>query len=176
MVNNRNAFEEVILPHLDAAYNLARWLTRNADDAGDVVQESLMRAYKYFSGYRGGQSKAWFLTIVRNTSTTWLQRHRTPENSFSEFDDVEDGSHEASNPETEQMHLAQRARIHAAVQNLPLEFREVLVLRELEGLSYKEIAKITGRPAGTVMSRLNRAREKLKRMTGESPTSLKVVK
>jgi RNA polymerase sigma-70 factor, ECF subfamily len=152
-------FEQAVLPHLDAAYNLARWLTRNEADAQDVVQEAYLRAFKFFGGFHGGNSRAWLLTIVRNTSYTWLQQNRTHEPA-AEFDE-EIHSVEGGNPETKLLERADRELLKQALEELPDEFREVVIMRELEGLSYKEIAGIIDIPLGTVMSRLARARKRL---------------
>src|SRR5689334_4927558 len=108
------SFEQTILPHLDAAYNLARWLTRNPDDARDVVQEALLRALKYFSGYRGGDSRAWLLTIVRNTSYSWLQRQRSPSLEFRADEDLDIHLEEGSNPESTALRVDHRRRVHQA--------------------------------------------------------------
>ena len=160
-------FDQVILPHLDAAYNLARWLTRNADDAQDVVQEALIRALKYFAGYREGSARAWLLTIVRNASYSWLQRRRGQETVPLYEEEPAHFPDEASNPESQMLRRAHSQRVQQAVQELPIEFREVIVLRELEGLSYKEISAVAGVPVGTVMSRLARARERLQHSLAE---------
>ena len=152
-------FEEVVLPHLDAAYNLARWLTRNDADAEDVVQEAILRAFRFFKGFHGGDSRAWTLKIVRNTCYSWLQKNRAHEN-MSEFDE-ELHSGESGNPETLLIESIDKRRLKQILDELPLEFREIVILRELEGLSYKEIAGIADLPLGTVMSRLARARARL---------------
>src|SRR6202046_5101008 len=138
------SFEQVVLPHLDAAYNLARWLVRNPHDAEDIVQEAYLRAFKFFGGYQGGDARAWVLKIVRNTSYSFFEKNR-PAELAEEFD--------------EKVHTASTAE---ALDELPVNFREVLVLRELEGMSYKEIAEVTGVPIGTVMSGLARARTQLR--------------
>lgn len=154
-------FEEAVLPHLDAAYNLARWLTRNEHDAQDVVQESYLRALRFFGGFHGTDARAWLLTIVRNTCYTWLRRNRSPELS-GDFDEVVKlRESEGPDPEAEHVLRVQAKLANEAIEKLPIEFREVIVLRELEELSYKEIAAITGVPLGTVMSRLARARRRL---------------
>jgi RNA polymerase sigma-70 factor (ECF subfamily) len=154
-------FEEAVMPHIDAAYNLARWLTRNDADAQDMVQEAYLRALRFFGGFRGTDAKAWLLTIVRNTCYTWLRRNRSPELSC-DFDDVVLAlESEGPDPETEQLMKAQARLVNDAIEKLPIEFREVVVLRELEELSYKEIAVVLGVPIGTVMSRLARARKRL---------------
>jgi len=154
-------FEEAVLPHIDAAYNLARWLTRNDADAQDMVQEAYLRALRFFSGFRGTDARAWLLTIVRNTCYTWLRRNRSPQLSC-DFDEVVLAQEaEGPDPETEQLKKAQARMVNEAIEKLPIEFREVVVLRELEELSYKEIAVVLGVPIGTVMSRLARARKRL---------------
>src|SRR5215510_9201095 len=157
----RTRFEDAVLPHLNAAYNLARWLTRNDQDAEDVVQEAYLRAWKFFGSFRGGESRPWLLTIVRRTCYTWLQHNRVQE-SVTEFDDERHSvANEEANPETLLLHRVQAQELRQALEALPVEFREVVVLRELEECSYKEIAAITDVPLGTVMSRLARARQRL---------------
>lgn len=162
-LNQLARFEQAVLPHLDAAYNLARWLTRNDHDAQDVVQESYLRALKFFGGFRGGNGRAWLLTIVRHTCYAWLQQNRRCE-PLSDFDeelrDVESG---ALDPEALLLRTADHQVLRQALEELPVEFREVVILRELEGLSYKEIADIADLPLGTVMSRLARARQRLQK-------------
>jgi RNA polymerase sigma factor (sigma-70 family) len=154
------SFEQAVLPHLDAAYNLARWLTRNDADAADVVQESFLRALKFFGGFRGGDTRAWLLTIVRNACFTWLRRNRV--NELATPFDEEAHSGESDDPETILLEGADREMLGQALEGLPAEFREVVILRELEGLSYKKIAGIADVPVGTVMSRLARARKRLR--------------
>lgn len=156
----REQFESSVLPHLSAAYNLARWLTRNDHDAQDVVQESCLRAYKFFGGFRGGDGRFWLLTIVRNTCYTWLQQNR-PRELVDSLDDATNIESDAPSPEAEVIKSADRALITRALEELPLEYREILVLREMEGMSYKEISEISDIPMGTVMSRLARARKRL---------------
>jgi RNA polymerase sigma factor (sigma-70 family) len=158
--NEMTAFNEVVLPHLDAAYNLARWLTRNDQDAEDVVQEASLRAFKYWKGFSGRDCRSWLLAIVRNTYYSWLrQRSVQPElTEDGEIDDVDDSS---PNPENALLRSANREMLKAALEDLPVEFREAIVLREMEGMSYKEIADISSVPIGTVMSRLARARKRL---------------
>lgn len=153
-------FEQIALPHLPAAYNLARWLVRNDQDAEDVVQEAYLRAFKFFDGYRGGESRTWLLTIVRNTCYSWLQRNRSRELTDS-IDETEVESSDFTNPELRLIQNADAQMVRAALAELPLEFREVTVMRELEELSYKEIAVIADLPIGTVMSRLARGRKRL---------------
>ena len=157
-------FEKAIWPHLGAAYNLARWLTHRDSDAEDVVQEAMLRAFKFFDGYRGCDARAWLLTIVRNTAYTWLRQNRSPE--FAAEMDIEAVVLEdpSPGPDIQALERANREQVRQALAELPLEFREVLVLRELEGLSYKEICEVAGVPMGTVMSRLARARDHLQRM------------
>jgi RNA polymerase sigma-70 factor, ECF subfamily len=157
----RTRFEDTVVPHLSAAYNLARWLTRNDQDAEDVVQEAYLRAWKFFGSFRGGESRPWLLTIVRRTCYTWLQHNRAQE-GVTEFDDERHSvTSEEVNPETLLLHRVDAQELRHALEALPLEFREVIILRELEDCSYKEIAAITGVPLGTVMSRLARARQRL---------------
>ncbi|HTK08157.1 MAG TPA: sigma-70 family RNA polymerase sigma factor, partial [Ktedonobacteraceae bacterium] len=153
-------FEQLILPHLDAAYNLARWLTHNDQDAQDVVQEAYLRAFKFFHSFRGGDSRSWLLTIVRNTCYTWLQRQHIDERFDEELHDTECAF---SNPEDLHIQQIEQGKITEALNNLPTEFREIIVLREIEDLSYKDISAIMHIPLGTVMSRLARARKQLQR-------------
>jgi RNA polymerase sigma factor (sigma-70 family) len=153
------SFEETVMPHLDAAYNLARWLTRSDTDAEDVVQEAYLRAYKFFNGFHGVNAKAWTLQIVRNSFYSW-RRKNSERGEELEFD--EDAFQTtASNPETILIEQIDRQELKHMLNELPDEFREIVVLRELEGQSYKEIATIADLPLGTVMSRLARARERL---------------
>jgi RNA polymerase sigma factor (sigma-70 family) len=156
----RAHFEEAVLPHLDAAYNLARWLTGDDHDAEDVVQEAYLRAYKFFSGFRGGNARSWLLTVVRHTCYTWLKRHRGWHQSPL-FDETHDEASDDLNPEKLYWQRADQELVRQALETLAAEFREVIVLRELEGLSYQEIAAVAGIPMGTVMSRLSRARRQL---------------
>jgi RNA polymerase sigma factor (sigma-70 family) len=158
---DRVRFEQVILPHLDSAANLARWLLRNRADSEDVVQESMLRAYRFFHGFHGGDARAWLLQIVRNTCYTWLEKNR-PAELMTEFNE-EVHQHPSANPETLASQTDDRERLKRALETLPFRAREVLVLRELEGCSYKEIAEIAANPIGTVMSTLARARERLQR-------------
>jgi RNA polymerase sigma factor (sigma-70 family) len=153
-----------VLPHLDGAYNLARWLTRNSADAEDMVQEAYLRAFKFFDTLRGVDSRAWLLTIVRNTCYTWLQQNR-PRDLATPFDeDVHGGESDSADPATLALKSANHQMLKEALEALPAEFREVVVLRDLEGFSYKEIAEIAKIPPGTVMSRLARGRERLKQL------------
>lgn len=152
-------FERMVLPHLDAAYNLARWLAGNEHDAEDIVQEACLRAFKFFDGYRGGDSRRWLLTIVRNTFYDSLQQSRAKELTAEFDEEIHSQRGETLNPESLLLQDADRQLVRQALEELPLEFREALVLRELEGLAYKEIAEVIGIPLGTVMSRLARARK-----------------
>ena len=156
-----DGFEAIVLPQLGAAYNLARWLTRNDHDAEDVVQEAYLRAFRFFDGFRGGDVRAWLLTIVRNTYYTWLSSNRISDHSAPLEDESWDLESDAPNPELNAIQTSERERLEQAIGELPAEFREVLVLRELEEMSYKEISDISGIPIGTVMSRLARARKRL---------------
>jgi RNA polymerase sigma-70 factor, ECF subfamily len=162
-------FEATVLPHLSAAYNFARWLLQNGSDAEDIVQESYLRAFKYFEGYHGGDSRAWLLTIVRNTTYNWLQEKRS-----RQLTDPIDETTEAlvaandQNPETILLARIDHESLRQALTELPIEFREVLVLREMEELSYKEIAALCDLPIGTVMSRLARGRRHLQQRLARS--------
>ena len=159
--SRRSNFEREVLPHLDAGYNLARFLMRNEQDAEDVVQEASLRAFRFFDNFRGGNSRAWFLQIVRNTSFTLLKKNRPAEMNV-EFDEELHGEQiPAIDPGISLDRAQDRQTVRAAIEQLPAEFREAIVLRELEGASYKEIADIAGIPIGTVMSRLARARHQL---------------
>ncbi|HLZ12399.1 MAG TPA: sigma-70 family RNA polymerase sigma factor [Candidatus Acidoferrum sp.] len=157
-------FERVVLPHLDAAYNLARWLMRNEQDAQDVAQEACLRAFRFFSGFRGGDGRAWLMKIVRNTCYTWLHTNR-PMQDAAEFDE-NFLSPESNSPNPEEVVLQNDSNtlVRKALEMLPANVREVLILRELEGMSYKEIAEATGMPVGTVMSNLSRARDRLRQV------------
>ena len=167
---NTLRFGDIVLPHLDSAYNLARWLTRDDHDAQDVVQEAYLRAFRSFDGFRGDNARPWLLAIVRNTCYTWLSRHRRAEVEVPYDDDlhggegrddgVGPGSHDA-NPETILARLDDVRLVDEALQRLPVGYREVVVLRDIEDLSYKEIAVVAGLPIGTVMSRLARGRKLL---------------
>jgi RNA polymerase sigma factor (sigma-70 family) len=163
-------FERAVLPHLAAAYNLARWLTRNDHDAEDVVQEAYLRAFRFFGGFRGGDSHSWLLKIVRNVYYTWIQQDNSRRLSTVADEEMESLERHALKPETRLLHKADSERLRQALEQLPVEYREAIVLRELEELSYKEIADIAGIPLGTVMSRRARARKRLQQslMTDES--------
>jgi len=154
-------FEQAVLPHLDAAYNLARWLTRNDQDAEDVAQEAFLRAYQFFGGFHGGDGRPWLLTIVRNTCYTWLERNRAGGPAVTFDEEKHSGADPAASPDSLLLLSEDKQLLKQALEELPPEYREVIVLRELEGLSYKDIAGIAGIPLGTVMSRLARARERL---------------
>ena len=160
-------FAAVVLPHLDNAFVLARWITGNAADAEDVVQEACLRAFRSVGHFSGGSARAWVLTIVRNTAYTWLRKNRPAALvAVEDLEAVENaqtmpGYPDAETPETALIAQADAARLTAAVAALPSPFRETLVLRDLQGLDYREIAAVTGVPVGTVMSRLARGRSRL---------------
>jgi RNA polymerase sigma factor (sigma-70 family) len=154
------SFEALMLPHLDAAHNLARWLVRNEDDAQDIVQEAYLRALKAFHGFHGSDGRAWLLKIVRNTAYTWLRKNRAVE--LTTFDEEIHTGGDTINPAMTLEKIENAEAVRDAMEDLAVEFREILVLRHFEGLSYKEIADIAQIPPGTVMSRLARARARLK--------------
>ena len=156
------SFEQAMLPHLDAAHNLARWLLRNEQDAQDVVQEAYLRAFRSFSGFHGTNGRAWLLTIVRNTSYTLLKKNHAVDLTTNFDEEIHATGYESVSPATALEHSEDAQLIREAMDALRAEFREILVLRHQEGLSYKEIAEIAQIPPGTVMSRLARARAKLK--------------
>jgi RNA polymerase sigma-70 factor, ECF subfamily len=157
-------FEQAVLRHLDAAYNLARWLMRNEQDAQDVAQEAYLRAFRFFPGVRGGDARSWLMKIVRNTCYSWLHANR-PLQEAAEFDENLFSTDScALNPEEAVLQNDSNTLVRKAMEKLPPTYREVLILRELEGMSYKEIADITGMPAGTVMSSLSRARGRLRQI------------
>jgi RNA polymerase sigma-70 factor (ECF subfamily) len=165
--NKNQRFKEMVLPHLNAAYNLARWLTRNDQDAEDVTQEAFLRAFKFFDSFRGEQGRAWLLGIVRNTCYTRLQKDRGRE--LNTLFDEESHSLESQgpdmphdNPESILSRHQNFRKLNGALERLPVEFRETVVLKDLEDLSYKEIAEVTAVPLGTVMSRLARGRKLLR--------------
>jgi RNA polymerase sigma-70 factor, ECF subfamily len=165
-------FEKIMIPYLDSAYNLARWITRSDADAQDVVQESFLRAFKYFDGFAGEYPNAWLLSIVRNTCYTWIKSHR-PDEAVIPIDSdphVVDGDPNAMyenaqglgrDPETLLIESERRRRLDDMIAQLPVAYREVIILRELEEMSYIEIAQVLAVPIGTVMSRLARARQSL---------------
>ena len=158
--NDIRAFDQAVLPHLDAAYNLARWLTRNDQDAEDVTQEACLRAFKYWKGFSGRDGRSWLLAIVRNTFYSWL-RQRSDQPVLTDDGEMDGTADSTPDPEISLIRNVDRNTLRAALEDLAVEFREAIVLRELEGLSYKEIADIAGVPIGTVMSRLARARKRL---------------
>jgi RNA polymerase sigma-70 factor (ECF subfamily) len=164
----RARFEAATLPHLDSAYNLARWITRNEDDAQDVVQDAYLRAFRFFDGFRGEAVKPWLLAIVRHTAFSWLRRNRpkelaafADETAMWEKADPAVAPAAPPDPEAELMARDARIRLDELLETLPPQFREVIVMRELEELSYKEIAEVAAIPIGTVMSRLARGRRLL---------------
>ncbi|HEX9464131.1 MAG TPA: sigma-70 family RNA polymerase sigma factor [Alphaproteobacteria bacterium] len=167
MANRRGPrdFERLALPHLDAAYSLARWLMQNESDAEDVVQDAYLRAYKYFAGFLGGNFRAWLFAIVRHAAYDWMRRNRSQEIALDvDVDGVSETSDDAAvsdNPETALLRKADHHMINEMIASLPPVLREVVVLRELQELSYQEIAEIIEVPIGTVMSRLSRARVRL---------------
>ncbi|HEV3196815.1 MAG TPA: sigma-70 family RNA polymerase sigma factor [Bryobacteraceae bacterium] len=154
-------FERAMLPHLDAAYNLARWLAGNSQDAEDVAQEACLRALTFFDGFHGEDGRAWLLAIVRNTCYDWLRKNRRNLNLQGGPEDLDAAADPALDPEAVQLRNADRNMVRQGLEALPAEYREVLVLRELEGMSYKQIAQVTDAPIGTVMSRLARGRKRL---------------
>lgn len=152
------------MPHMAAAYNLARWLAANDTDAQDLVQEAYLRAFKFFDGFRGSNSRAWLLRIVRNVFYDWLKRNRREETATPFDEELHDPSDESAAPDALLLEKTDHEMLRRAIAELPCEFREILVLRELEDLSYKEIAQVANVPLGTVMSRLARAREHLRHL------------
>jgi RNA polymerase sigma factor (sigma-70 family) len=156
-------FEQAILPHLDAAYNLARWLMRDENEAADAVQDACLRALRFIGGFRGGDGRSWLLAIVRNTCYSRLRRSASRENESEFEDEIHSPEIETANPEVLLERSRNRETLRHALEQLPEEFREVIVMRELEGMGYKEIAEVAGVPIGTVMSRLARARQRLQR-------------
>jgi RNA polymerase sigma factor (sigma-70 family) len=169
--DSKARFAKVVMPYLDDAYGLARWVTGNSADAEDVVQEACLRAFRGIGGFADGNSRAWVLTIVRNAAYDWLRKNRSPAVVLvDDLEAVEHMTHDASsagdNPETALIARADEARLHTAIANLPAVFRDTMVLRDVHGLDYREIATITGVPIGTVMSRLARARRRVIEMLG----------
>ena len=162
MLELRSGFERSVLPHLPAAYNLARWLVRSDEDARDVVQESFLRAWRAFAQFRGGaDARAWILAIVRNTGHSWLRRDAARRQLVTTDDSLDEEIDMTEPPDVAVVRNANAAVLREAIDRLPLELREVIVLRELEEMSYKQIADIAAIPIGTVMSRLSRARRQL---------------
>jgi RNA polymerase sigma-70 factor (ECF subfamily) len=170
---DRLRFEQLVLPHVDAAFNLARWLLRRREDAEEVAQEALLRAFRFFRGFHGEDVRAWLLQIVRNTCYSWLQKNR-PRELMVEFDE-ELHLQSVTNPESIAITNNDRERLTRALEALPSRFREVVVLRELEGCTYREIATIMSIPIGTVMSSLSRARRQL-HLTLTDPTCKEAVR
>lgn len=164
--DDRGRFEAIVMPHLDAAYNLARWLLSGRSEAEDVTQDAMLRAYRFFNTFHSGDARAWLLQIVRNCCYTWLQKNR----NWVDVDELDEESvpREERTPETLAISVNDRERLIRALEQLSPNFREILVLRELEGCSYKEIAAITSRPMGTIMSALARARQQLRALLTES--------
>jgi RNA polymerase sigma-70 factor (ECF subfamily) len=164
--DERTRFANVVLPHLGDAYALARWIARNDSDAEDIVQEACLRAFRGIAGFGDVNARGWILSIVRNTAYTWLKKHRNPKLVMVEaVEDVADAATDwdqgPAAPDAGLIERADAARLEAAIAALPDEFRETLVLRELQGLDYRAIAEVTGVPIGTVMSRLARARRRM---------------
>lgn len=161
MVVRPQNFEEVALPHLQAAYNLARWLTRNDKDAEDVVQEAYLRAYKHFGTFCANDARPWLLAIVRNTYHTWIRRNRFAHIEITLDDETFTHPQSVDDPEMLLLKEVDKQILRGALRRLPIEFLEVIVLREFEQMSYKQIAEVVEIPLGTVMSRLARARRRL---------------
>jgi len=168
--DDRTRFARIVTPHLDDAYALARWLARDRADADDILQDACVRAFRAIDGFAGGNARAWVLAIVRNTAFTWLKQNRAQglvgldDLSAGERQQAEqggNGSEPGPTPEAELIASADAALLERLIASLPIEFRETLVLRDIQGLNYREIAEITGAPLGTVMSRLARARQRL---------------
>ncbi len=166
----RTRFEAAALAHLAAAYNLARWMTRNDHDAEDVVQEAFLRAFRSFDGFRGGDARPWLLAIVRNTCINSLKR-RLPKSSSVPLDESANLlAADVPGPDERMLQAANHELVCRALDEMPEDFREVVILREMEGLSYKEVAKVTDSPIGTVMSRLARGRKLLREtLTRDQP-------
>ena len=168
---DRERFERLVMPHQDAAFNLARWLLRSRTDAEDVTQEALIRAYRFFTGFQGRDARAWLLQIVRNACYTWLEKNRAVDLS-TEFDETAH-RHAGESPEEAAVASSERERLMRALESLQPRAREVIVLRELEGCSYKEISVIASIPIGTVMSTLARARERLQQLLAPKTTEVR---
>jgi RNA polymerase sigma factor (sigma-70 family) len=162
-------FQRAILPHLDAAYNLARWLTHNDHDAEDVVQEASLRAFQFFDGFHGTDGRPWLLRIIRNTCYTWLERNRTVKPATLD-EEIHPVVSPDPGPVSRLIESEDRQLLSDALEELPAEYREVIVLRDLEGLSYKEVASVVNIPIGTVMSRLARGRERLQQVLTDRAT------
>lgn len=157
-------FEQAFLPHMDAAYNLARWLVRNEHDAQDRVQEAYLRAFQFFDNFHGVNPRAWLLTIVRNSCYTLLEQNRTRDLMTPFDEEIHTIEEDAPDPSALVIKSSEMELLKQSLEQLPVEFREVIVLRELEDLSYRQVAEVINVPIGTVMSRLARARERLKRI------------
>jgi RNA polymerase sigma-70 factor (ECF subfamily) len=169
--NETPTFEQLMLPHLDAAYNLARWLLRDPHDAEDAVQEAFLRAYRAFDRFRGADGRAWLLTIVRNSCYSHMRQNRRRPEEVAFEEEIHGSTHDPANANAVAWHEVKGDQLRQALERLPEEYREVIVLHEIEGLAYREIAGVAGIPIGTVMSRLARARGKLQTelltLTGE---------
>jgi RNA polymerase sigma-70 factor (ECF subfamily) len=166
--DERTRFEQATVPHLDAAYNLARWLTQDEHAAEDVVQEAYFRAARYFGSFRGGDGRAWLLAVVRRASFDWLAKQQS--HAALAFDEnLHDRDDESANPAFQAIRQCEQEAVRTAVAELPPQLREAIVLRELEGLSYQEIATVTEVPIGTVMSRISRGRQQLQRRLAACP-------
>ena len=163
-------FEETFLPHLDAAYNLARWLTRNPSDAEDVVQEAFLRAFRFSRGFHTGDGRAWLLKIVRNTSYTWMKKNRRPEIVYELNEEIAENTSKSA--DSQMLETAERDLLRKHLTDLPASLREVMVLRHIEGMSYKEIAALIEVPIGTIMSRLSRGRVRLQKSLTRSASRL----
>ena len=168
-LDERRRFERAALPHLDAAYNLARWLVRDEHTAEDVVQEAFWRAAQFFASFRGGDGRTWLLTVVRRVCCDWAQRWRARVGTASFDEDTHSPRDDSSDPEYLAIRKDNLDLLRRAVEELAPEHREVIVLRELEGLSYQQIAAVTEVPVGTVMSRLSRARKQLQKRLSPCP-------
>lgn len=159
---------EQLLSHLNVAYNLARWLTRNNTDAEDVVQEAYLRAFKFYGSFHGGDERTWLLAIVHNACYSWLARNRAAECAVAFDEEIHSANPEDVNPEELLIRNVDEQLLRRALEELPVEFREVIILRVSEGMSYKEIAQIADIPVGTVMSRLARARKRIQTVLSQA--------
>ena len=172
MIRPSGQFEETVMPHLDAAYNLARWLVKDEHCAQDLVQDAYLKALRYFDSFRGGEARPWILGIVRNTCYSWLGEQKRAKQHIEFRDDLESGEDglewvsAQEGPENSLIRKNERERLNLAIEALPVVFREALILREIEDMSYENIAEIMQVPLGTVMSRLHRARALLRRSLG----------
>jgi RNA polymerase sigma-70 factor (ECF subfamily) len=161
-------FEECILPHLDAAYNLARWMTQNDHDAQDIVQESYLRAFRFFDGYKVGAGKSWLMAIVRNTFLTWRRREKRDVKNEPFDEAIHTAKDSSPNQEKRLLDASRTMVLRNCIELLPVEFREVIVMRDMEEMSYREISEAAALPVGTVMSRLSRARKRLEDCAGRA--------